>query len=625
MDSTLQRWSAAAWLALVALVSLAAGGGCSEARRSARETPSGAALYAEHCATCHSLPIMTYMLPQMKGRPPGFVYDAISVGAMRRMGAELDEPSRRAVAEYFTGVPFSSSDSERKLDVSPRCSPERSTFDWSDMAHPSWGGSLRNRHAADDGAGFERGDLDRLSVQWVVAFPEATQLRSHPTAAGGALFVGSHSGSVYALDQETGCTRWHFKAATEVRTAVTMAVDSSLEGAPRVRAVFADRAANAYALDAATGDLLWKQSVDPHPSAAITGSVTSYDGLLFVPVSSNEDIGPMDPRYPCCTHSGAVVALDARDGSIVWRTPTITEPARITGHTEAGTPIWGPSGASVWNTPTVSETHGLLYVGSGNNHSSPASSMSDSIIAMEPGSGRIVWTYQARAGDAWNAACMRKIANQVSCPEPEGPDTDFGATTMLLEIDGRDMLVAGQKSGELHALDPLTGTLHWKTRVSRGGAESGIRYGMATHGGVVYAPSNDMGDHRREGMAARPGVFAFAAADGTPLWSTSGADLCAGRESCEGAVGAPPLAMDEIVFVGSIDGVLHALDHQTGEVVWQFDTTHSFTTLLGTSTRGGAIQGTVGPMYANGRLFVSSGYGQASRPGNALIALALDP
>ena len=40
--------------------------------------------------------------------------------------------------------------------------------------------------------------------------------------------------------------------------------------------------------------------------------------------------------------------------------------------------------------------------------------------------------------------------------------------------------------------------------------------------------------------------------------------------------------------------------------------------------RGGGIQGTAGPMVANGRLFVSSGYGQAQRPGNALIAFGVE-
>jgi hypothetical protein len=80
--------------------------------------------------------------------------------------------------------------------------------------------------------------------------------------------------------------------------------------------------------------------------------------------------------------------------------------------------------------------------------------------------------------------------------------------------------------------------------------------------------------------------------------------------------------MSDVVFAASVDGVLFALDRSSGATLSSFDTTRRFTTLLGRETRGGGIEGTAGPMYANGRLFVSSGYGQAQRPGNALIALA---
>jgi hypothetical protein len=80
--------------------------------------------------------------------------------------------------------------------------------------------------------------------------------------------------------------------------------------------------------------------------------------------------------------------------------------------------------------------------------------------------------------------------------------------------------------------------------------------------------------------------------------------------------------MRDVVFASGVEGWLHAFDPGSGEIFWRFDTTRAFTTLLGETTRGGGIEGTAGPMLANGRLFVSSGYGQAARPGNALIALA---
>lgn len=581
----------------------------------------GATVFAERCAACHSLPILSSLLEQNRGRPPGFVVDALTDGNMRRMGAGLDPASRRAVAEFFTGVRFDSPAAERRFEVSPACDETHRRFDWRDRAYPSWGRTGDNLRSLPDGEGVARADVARLEVAWVVAFPESSQLRSQPTAAGGALFVGSHNGSVFALDQATGCTRWQFKAATEVRSAVT--IDFAPDGAAPPRAVFGDRAANVYALDAETGRLLWKTVVDPHANAAITGSISARDGLLFVPVSSNDDINTLDPSQPCCTHSGAVVALDAASGAIRWRMRTVEDEARVVGRTAIGTEILGPSGASVWNTPTFSERRALLFVGTGNNHSHPATERSDSLLAVERATGRVVWTYQAQAGDAWNAACS--FGARTSCPDPEGPDTDFGGTTMRVEAGARELLVAGQKSGVLHALDAATGSLVWKKRIVDGGPQGGIRYGLAGRDGVLYVPAMVEGDEDGRAGAALPGLHAIAARDGRTLWQVSGAALCEGRAACVGIIGSPPLATEEVVFAAGVDGTVYAIDRALGEVVWRFETARAFETLLGTTTRGGGIQGTSGPLVANGRLFVGSGYGQAQRPGNALIALAPRP
>ncbi|MEZ4333820.1 MAG: PQQ-binding-like beta-propeller repeat protein [Myxococcota bacterium] len=590
------------------------------AASSPRIASSGAEVFAANCAVCHSLPILDSLFEQNRGRPPGFVYDALTRGNMRRVGSTLDEASRRAVAEFFTGVPFDSPAALRDFTISPRCDAEHARFDWGELAYPSWGGTPRNLRSLPDDGGLTPAEVERLAVAWVVAFPEASQLRSQPTAAGGALFVGSHDGAVYALDQATGCTRWQYKAATEVRSAVTLDVARGEGGAPRVRAVFGDRAANVYVLDAETGAELWARSVDPHPNAAITGSITAHDGRLFVPISSNDDVNAMDPSYPCCDHSGAVVALDATTGERLWRTATIEAPARVTGRTPIGTAIRGPSGASVWNTPTVDAARGLLYVGTGNNHSRPATDRSDSVLALELATGRVVWTYQAQAQDAWNAACA--YGTRTSCPDPEGPDTDFGGTTMRVEATDRALVVAGQKAGVVHALDAGTGQLVWKRALVPGGANGGIRYGMASRDGVVYVPAMVEGDADGVEREALPGLYALAAADGAVRWRTSGAALCGGTDACVGIVGAPPIVAGDVVFVAGVDGRLYALDRASGNVFWRFETAREFETLLDRPTRGGGIQGTAGPLVTGGRLFVGSGYGQAQRPGNALIALA---
>ena len=81
--------------ALIILLLLMTGAGCRESVRLMSSTPSGAAIFAEKCAVCHTLPILGSMFEQNRGRPPGFVYDALSVGNMRRVGGELDAASRR--------------------------------------------------------------------------------------------------------------------------------------------------------------------------------------------------------------------------------------------------------------------------------------------------------------------------------------------------------------------------------------------------------------------------------------------------------------------------------------------------------------------------------------------------
>ena len=132
---------------IVLSILLFVGLACADSTRDALEgppDPSGAQVFADNCAACHTLPLMAYQFPQMKGRPPGFVYDALTTGPMRRIGRNLDEASRHAVAEFFTGVDFGTPESERDYAVSPTCEDDRLAFDWNDRAHPSWGGSLLN-------------------------------------------------------------------------------------------------------------------------------------------------------------------------------------------------------------------------------------------------------------------------------------------------------------------------------------------------------------------------------------------------------------------------------------------------------------------------------------------------
>jgi polyvinyl alcohol dehydrogenase (cytochrome) len=118
-------------------------------------------------------------------------------------------------------------------------------------------------------------------------------------------------------------------------------------------AYFGDQHAQAYAVDAATGTLLWKVRVEEHPAAMITGAPALYEGRLYVPTSSYEEVTGAAPKYECCKFRGAVTALDAATGKQIWKSYTIAEEPHAVRKNKQGTQLWGPAGAGVWSSPTI--------------------------------------------------------------------------------------------------------------------------------------------------------------------------------------------------------------------------------------------------------------------------------
>ncbi len=565
----------------------------------------GEPVYAASCAQCHEggVPKAPHkMFLQMMA--PDAIFGALDSGIMKMQAAALTAQQRRDVAEYLAGRSIEAS---RTASAAPRCDAREPDFT-----------------AARDAGPVAPGQFSRLRLKWAFAFPDAQRGRSRPTVAGDTVFIGSQDGTVYALDRDTGCVRWTARASAEVRTPVIVSAGA---GAERPLAFFADLLARVHAVDARSGEPVWSLKVDDHPNATVTGAPVLFDGRLFVPVSSLEVTSAADPKYPCCSFRGAVLAIDAASGAVLWKSHTIDEPPREVGKTAVGTPILAPSGAPVWNSPTIDANHGLLYVGTGENYSSPANDRSDALLAFELATGKLAWHRQMTAGDAWNVACM--MLDNPNCPHEDGPDFDFGAGTLLArDSRGRNLLLAGQKSGDVYALDlDRQGAPLWKTRVGRGGIQGGVHFGMAADGQAVFVPISDMRDEHVEGQSyesdARPGLYALALEDGKFLWSQPADDVCKGREFCEPGISAAIAAVPGAVLAGHMDGRVRATDAATGRVLWEYDTTGEVTAVDGTRARGGSIGGGAGPVAAQGMLFVASGYGiYFHMPGNVLLAFA---
>jgi polyvinyl alcohol dehydrogenase (cytochrome) len=220
-------------------------------------------------------------------------------------------------------------------------------------------------------------------------------------------------------------------------------------------------------------------------------------------------------------------------------------------------------------------------------------------------------------GDRWNFGCQKGTL-QESCPPDPGGDYDFGASPIL---SGR-LLLAGQKSGMVHALDPdKQGAIVWQTRIGRGGALGGIEWGLAADSENVYAPLSDINGQGKE----MGGMFALRQKDGVKVWQTPPPKPeCLGKPGCTPAQMAPASMIPGIVFSGSMDGHLRAYEAAGGKIVWDFDTLRDFPTVNGVKARGGSLNAT-GPTLAGGMLFVNSGYGSlGGMPGNVLLAFALD-
>ncbi|MEQ8493334.1 MAG: PQQ-binding-like beta-propeller repeat protein, partial [Gammaproteobacteria bacterium] len=389
---------------------------------------------------------------------------------------------------------------------------------------------------------------------------------------------------------------------------------------------FGDLAGKVYALDPDTGKARWSMLADEHPHIRITGTPMYHGGRLYVPLSSLEEVAGAMPDYECCTFRGGVLALDAANGAPLWKRHTIAEEPSKRGKNAAGAQLWAPSGAAVWTAPTLDPANNALYIVTGDSYSDPAAPESDAVMALAMDTGEVKWTTQTLAGDAYTIACMDPSPEaQVACPESAGPDLDFGSAPILVtRDDGRRMLLAGQKSGVLFALDPATGKILWQTKVGAGGIVGGIEWGFASDGEKAYVAISAAWE---EGPGKAGGISAVNLADGSIAWAVPPHEgSCEGRERCNTGQLAAVSMVDGVVFSGSLDGHLRAYDSALGTVLWDFDTARSFEdTVNGVPAKGGSINGP-GPAIAAGHVYVNSGYGMWNRwmPGNALIAFSID-
>ena len=477
-----------------------------------------------------------------------------------------------------------------------------------------WGHDLFNTRYQPEPA-IRAMDVPKLGLKWAFGFQGGNEF-GQPTLVDDRLFVTSSSGRIYALDAKTGCTYWTYDAPAGSRTAISIGElgQSKRAAIPRKlkrtlahldvikapsAAFFGDDTGAVYALDAQKGTLLWKSQVDTHPTARILGSPTLYNDRLYVAVGSNEDNNTGNPNYSCCTFRGSVAALDIASGRVLWKSYTVLEEPQPTRKNSAGVQEWGPAGAAIASSPTIDAKRGVLYVGTGRSTTGIEQSLTDSIAAFALNDGKLRWVKQL------------KVMGQTGI-------SGFTSSPVLRTLaSGNEVILAAQHSGVVYGLDPdHGGEILWQGRP--GGADA------SGDGGVAWGTA---ADHRSwyvalSGALAQPinssgGLWALDPKTGTARWHTPApVPACSWSEGpCSHAQSQAVTVMPGGVFSGSMDGHLRAYSTIDGKVLWDFDTAKAFQTQNGVRASGGPLDHG-GATIVNGGVYLISG--------NTLLAFSVD-
>ena len=605
----------------------------------------GSALYAARCAACHdNATDRTPSREVLSKNPASFILSSMRTGAMAPMAAGLSVPEMQAIARYVSKVPdeakpLADIDPKKiwgdgvdgtpldapKCDQAPKPVNLKAAAQWNGWSVASDNGRYQPK------PGLAAADMARLKLKWAFQYPGAKN--GQATVIGDRLFTTSMSGAVYALNAKTGCVYWRHAAGAATRTSVTIAAMPKGIGAKHML-FFSDWTKSAVALDADTGKQIWKTVIDDQPGLQMTGSLTYWDGKIFVPVSSGNEAFAQFPNWECCKFRGALVALDAATGKILWKRYTTDQEPRPFKKNMAGKDMWGPSGGAIWVAPTIDPARRLVYVGTSNSYTDMPYDNSDSVLAIEADTGEIRWAKQLTPNDNYIDGCWREV-KAANCPSPIGPDFSIGAATILHKLrGGGDVLLVGQKSGIMWALDPAKdGDVVWKRQLSDGSALGGIEFGTAADTEHVYAGVSDI----VLGKRGKPGLWALDPRTGAVVWSqpTSASPTCRWKGFwCHGAISQAISVIPGVVFAGSYDGHFRGYDTKTGKVIWDVDTgTELIKALNGQMVYGGVMDGG-GPTIAGGMVYVHSGYAGRSgatagrdmrnADGNVLMAFSVD-
>jgi polyvinyl alcohol dehydrogenase (cytochrome) len=494
-----------------------------------------------------------------------------------------------------------------------------------------WGGNLHDTHSSSSEKRLNPQNVNQLALKWV--FTTGGDVSATPTVEDDAVYVPDWGGNLFRINARTGVAVWSKKVSDYTGIAGSFSRNSPTIAGNKI--LIGDIASGTLmAIDKETGNLIWKTLVDPLPAARITSSPIVFKNRIYVGMSSHEPEWSLIPGYQL-TFRGNISALDLETGAVIWTTYTVPE---------------GYTGGAVWGSNfVVDEKRGTLYAGTGNNYSVPddvpacvkaATSVRsqlacldptdyiDSILSLNLEDGKIRWARRLQGADTFLISCVIVSSGEIPCPDPEGPDSDFGSGPNFFSIarhdhyrygghDERvDVVGAGEKSGIYWALSANDGKILWATQVGPGGLFGGIEWGTAVDERRIYVPIDNDG-HTPYTLAPSHTVTvnagSWAALDpqnGAILWQIAATGQDVFTPSLGAAALGPLTVANGVVYAGSMSGDMVAINAKTGAILWKF-------------ASGASVN--CAPSIVDGTLYWGSGYTQLSRGtgNNKLYAFAI--
>jgi polyvinyl alcohol dehydrogenase (cytochrome) len=375
---------------------------------------------------------------------------------------------------------------------------------------------------ANTGENASDSEIDAASVGGLTTRWEKSGLvgvTGTPVIAGGVVYFGDWTGTVWALKLSNGAVLWSTKLGTPVVGSPTLAG----------RGLYVGAGSKLYRLQASNGQVVWKVTTNPSPYSQINASPTVIGDRVILGTAQFEEVVGNPPE----TFRGSIGAWDVRTGRPLWN--FVTTPNDST----------SGAGVGIWSTPAVDVRLGLLFVGTGQNISQPTGRLADSLLAIRLSTGRLAWRSQFTTPDVFGVGHYT------------GKDADVGASPNLWSCRGRTMVGVGQKNGKYHALDAKTGKAVWNVTLTPGSTFGGPLGSAGFIDGRLIVSSN-VGDPSSNATTNRSRVFGLNPASGKIQWSRGFA----------GNVFGPITGVRGLAFFGTDAGRYYALSTTSGSQQW---------------------------------------------------------